>query len=311
MAGRYWTVVVVSEDDAGVRQVRLSRSALQVSIGVALLAISVLLSLAAGFFVKEGHHLRADRLARENRLLENQMREMHGQVSLLRSNLDSLSRKDRHYRLLAGLEPLDAQVMQVGIGGPGSATRGDGELWSLNPRLGELSFTTASDLNTLVRRARLLSASWGEATDALEATHDRLRATPSILPTDGYISSAFTRSRLHPILDRARPHEGVDVSANYGTPIVATAAGRVTFAGERFGYGRMVEIDHGYGHVTRYAHARRVTARVGQRVQRGDKIAEVGSTGLSTAPHLHYEVLVDGRAVDPRRYIMDVGPLPF
>lgn len=311
MARKYWTLVIVPEDELGTRQLRLSRPVLQGTIGAMLLVLSVLGSLAAGYFLKEGQRIHAEALAQENRLLENEVREMKGQVATLRGALENLSDRDRHYRLLAGLEPLDSQVLQAGIGGPGSRTAESGELWSLNPRLGELTFTTSAELSTLVRRARVLSSSWAEATQAVEASNERLRATPSILPTDGYLSSLFSRSRMHPILDRARPHEGVDISAPYGTPIVSAAKGRVVYTGTRSGYGKMVEVDHGYGVKTRYAHASRITARVGQSVERGDKIAEVGSTGLSTSPHLHYEVLVEGRAIDPRRYILDMDVLPY
>lgn len=311
MTRKYLTLVIVPEDGLGTRQVRLSRSVLQGAIGASLLLLSVLASLAAGFFVKEGQREQVEQLAQENRLLENEVREIRGQVSTLRTALDDLGERDRHYRLLAGLEPLDGQVLQAGVGGPGSRTAGSGDLWQADPRLGELAFTTSEDLSSLVRRARLLSSSWSEATSSVAASNERMRATPSILPTDGYISSLFSRSRLHPILNRARPHEGVDISAPYGTAIVSAADGRVVFAGTRSGYGKVIEVDHGYGVVTRYAHASRLTARAGQKVTRGDKIAEVGSTGLSTAPHLHYEVLVNGRAIDPRNHILNMDVLTY
>lgn len=311
MARKYWTLVIVPDDELGTRQVRVSRPVLQAGIGTMLLVLSVLASLATGFFVKEGQRIHAEQLAQENRLLENEVREIRGQVATLEGAIEGLSDQDRHYRLLAGLEPLDAQVLQAGIGGPGSRVAEGGELWTLNPRLGELTFTTTAELGTLVRRARLLSQSWSEASQSLEASNDRLRATPSILPADGYLSSMFSRSRMHPILDRARPHEGVDISAPFGTPIVSAARGTVVYTGTRSGYGKMVEVDHGYGVKTRYAHASRITARVGQKIERGEKIAEVGSTGLATAPHVHYEVLVDGRAIDPRRYILVTDALPF
>lgn len=311
MTRKYLTLVIVPEDGLGTRQVRLSRSVLQGTIGASLLLLSVLASLAAGFFVKEGQREQVEQLAQENRLLENEVREIRGQVSTLRTALDDLGERDRHYRLLAGLEPLDGQVLQAGVGGPGSRTAGSGDLWQADPRLGELAFTTSEDLSSLVRRARLLSSSWSEATSSVAASNERMRATPSILPTDGYISSLFSRSRLHPILNRARPHEGVDISAPYGTAIVSAADGRVVFAGTRSGYGKVIEVDHGYGVVTRYAHASRLTARAGQKVTRGDKIAEVGSTGLSTAPHLHYEVLVNGRAIDPRNHILNMDVLTY
>ena len=122
------------------------------------------------------------------------------------------------------------------------------------------------------------------------------------LPVIGRIASRFSRARRHPLLKVVRPHLGVDVAANRGTQITAPAAGRVSFVGRRFGFGLVVEIDHGKGVVTRYAHCASALVTEGAQVQRGVAIATVGTTGLSSGPHLHYEVIVRGRQVDPLRY---------
>jgi murein DD-endopeptidase MepM/ murein hydrolase activator NlpD len=160
------------------------------------------------------------------------------------------------------------------------------------------------DVGTLIRRANLLAWSFQEAAESLSSHRDRLEATPSIMPTQGWLSSAFSSMRTHPVLHVARPHEGIDVTAPAGTPIEAPAAGVVVKAGWTTGYGNMVEIDHGYGVVTRYAHASRLVARRGQRVQRGQVIAFVGRTGLAVGPHLHYEVHINGHPVNPLRFIL-------
>jgi murein DD-endopeptidase MepM/ murein hydrolase activator NlpD len=122
------------------------------------------------------------------------------------------------------------------------------------------------------------------------------------LPVIGRIASRFSRARRHPLLKVVRPHLGVDVAASRGTQITAPAAGRVSFVGRRFGFGLVVEIDHGNGVATRYAHCGSALVSEGARVQRGVPIATVGTSGLSSGPHLHYEVLVRGRQVDPLRY---------
>jgi murein DD-endopeptidase MepM/ murein hydrolase activator NlpD len=164
-------------------------------------------------------------------------------------------------------------------------------------------------VDALERRIRLLDQSMDQAGDSLQAHHDLLQSTPSILPTAGLLSSRFSRSRVHPIHHRAVPHEGIDVSAPEGTPILASARGRVVRAGWVSGYGRMVEIDHGYGYTTRYGHASTLLVRVGETVERGDVIARVGNTGLSTASHLHYEVRVNGQPQNPMNYVLpDVVP---
>src|SRR5690606_25799985 len=121
-----------------------------------------------------------------------------------------------------------------------------------------LAFATGEGLESLVRRAELLGASWDEAADAMAGEIERWERTPLILPADGYKSSSFSNSRMHPILKVRRPHRGLDVVARRGTPVVAAARGTVTYAGNTGGdYGYMVEIDHGDGLRTRYAHLAR------------------------------------------------------
>ena len=119
------------------------------------------------------------------------------------------------------------------------------------------------------------------------------------LPVVGEITSRFARARRHPLLGVVRRHNGIDIAAPAGTHILAPAAGRVRFSGKKFGYGYTVEIDHGDGVVTRYAHCRSLMVRGGDDVAAGAIIATVGRSGLATAPHLHYEVLVHGRNVNP------------
>ncbi|MEP6618165.1 MAG: M23 family metallopeptidase [bacterium] len=124
------------------------------------------------------------------------------------------------------------------------------------------------------------------------------------LPVIGAIVSGFSGARKHPLLHIVRPHLGVDVSAPSGTPITAPAPGRVGFVGRRFAFGLMVEIEHPNGVVTRYAHLREAHVTEGAVVTRGELIGNVGSSGLTTGPHLHYEMIVNGRQVDPLRFRM-------
>jgi biotin carboxyl carrier protein len=132
----------------------------------------------------------------------------------------------------------------------------------------------------------------------------------AVLPVMGRLSSRFSYSRPHPILRIRRPHLGVDVSAPKGTPITAPATGVVITAERSFTYGYVVELDHGDGVITRYAHCNSIEVKEGQQVIAGTTIATVGNTGLSTAPHLHYEVHVRGRAVDPLTFVVQRPPRP-
>lgn len=300
MSKRRWTIVVVPQGSSASKILEVSQTALKLvgSLVVAATALALLLGYAT---VRKSLNLaRADRLEQENAKLANDLNVLHGKVSQLADSMASLETRDARLRLLANLDPIDPQVYDVGIGGPAPA--GAPEV----PDAGLLgrSARVEVDLDAMIRRANLLANSFREVGDSLSAHADRLAATPSIMPTAGWLSSAFSRMRSHPILHVARAHEGLDVSAPMGTPIEAPANGVVTQAGWEAGYGNTVTIDHGYGIVTRFAHASRIIVKVGERVERGERIALVGNTGLSTGPHLHYEVHVNGRPVDPRRYIL-------
>jgi murein DD-endopeptidase MepM/ murein hydrolase activator NlpD len=135
------------------------------------------------------------------------------------------------------------------------------------------------------------------------------RGTPAImtlgaegLPVIGAIVSEFTTARRHPILHIIRPHLGIDISAVRGTRVAAPADGRVTRVGRQFAFGLVVEIEHADGVTTRYAHLRSALVKQGQRVVRGAVIATVGSSGLTTGPHLHYEIAINGKQVDPLKF---------
>lgn len=121
----------------------------------------------------------------------------------------------------------------------------------------------------------------------------------------GYMSSPFG-VRTDPFTGEPAIHQGVDFAGEEGSAVVATAGGIVTWAGERFGYGRMVEIEHAGGYRTRYAHAKSVSVQIGQLVDKGQQVATIGNTGRSTGPHVHYEVLKNGKQVNPQAFI---GPL--
>ena len=205
---------------------------------------------------------------------------------------------------LAGLPPVESEVREAGIGGPGSPLLENDPLYQQNRALGRKAFGARVDLDALLRRANVLLASFDEISDTLSRHADRLASTPSIMPTAGWLSSNFSRSRRHPILHISRPHEGIDVTAPMGAPIVAPASGTVVDVGRETGYGLIVEIDHGNGIVTKYAHCSRVLVKKGQKVTRGEVIAAVGNSGLSTGPHLHYEIHINGRVVDPLTYVL-------
>lgn len=304
----HWTVQIMPEGGGRIRHLTFTRR-----VAVWALAVgSFALLLVTGFAVSVGFDaVRETELARlrvENRNLSADLDRMESQVSILDQFIDGLSVRDQQIRLLAGLPYIDPDVQAVGVGGPLVGDPSHEEFLRLSGNLATRSLAASYDVDKLMRRVELLDASLDEALDSVAVHEEVFRARPSIRPVqapDSWISSSFSRSRFHPVLLVNRPHPGIDISARVGTPFLATAAGQVTFAGTRVGYGKTIEIDHGYGYVTRYAHAASINVKRGQRVRRGEVIGEIGKTGLATAPHLHYEVLVGDRPTNPRDYLLD------
>jgi murein DD-endopeptidase MepM/ murein hydrolase activator NlpD len=304
MAIRGWTVMLVPHSDGSTRSVSVSVTAARLLIGALAILAATALAAALGVTSRALDIQRAERLERENRVLQNALQRLDGRVANLSDTLAAISLRDQQVRLVAGLEPLDPDVRRAGIGGPEGS-------WPVRDRLAEEGGATSrealrvtSSLDALIRRANLVAASYRQAAETLARHVERLSATPSIMPTNGFLTSRFSYIRYHPILHESRPHEGIDVTAPYGAPIIAPARGRVVKVGWETGYGLMVVLDHGYGLETRYAHMSRTGVQVGQTVRRGDRLGFVGNSGLSTGPHLHYEVLVGGRATDPMRFVM-------
>lgn len=300
MSERRWRILFVPHGSAASRVLEVSQTALRIAASLVITGVAVVFLIGYAALSKGVDVVRHDLLETENQRLAAELGRMESRVGALTDTLGTIEAQETRIRLLANLSPLDSDLHDAGIGGPAGTTPAGNR----NSPLVSRARTSRVDLNTLIRRANLLAWSFREAAESLSSHTDRLEATPSIMPTSGWLSSAFSSMRTHPVLHVARPHEGIDVTAPAGTPIEAPAAGTVVKAGWENGYGNMLEVDHGYGLVTLYAHASRLVVTRGQRVQRGQVIGFVGRTGLAVGPHLHYEVHVNGRPVNPLRYIL-------
>ena len=300
MARDKWTLLVMRGLDQPAKQYSLSPllRKLIVAAGVASAIVVFLSASVVGVGLLNQSQL-ADTEAR-NSTLEAGLAQLQEQIANLEATLDRVAEDDAHFRNLAGLETISPEVMEVGVGGPGMGISESLPFSETAMRI----HSAVHDLSELERRAKLLSESLTEATDSVRNYRELLESTPSILPTEGWISSGFSKSRVHPLHHLPMPHLGIDISAPAGTPIVAAAKGRVTRSSWVVGYGLTIEIDHGFGFATLYSHASELVVQVGENVTRGQVIAKVGSTGTATAPNLHYEVKVDGIAQDPYRFIL-------
>src|SRR6478672_10261915 len=293
---RRWTFLVVPHGSASPRSFSLSEAVVR---RLAIVTGAIGLVAAMGVGVALSHVALSFRHADDSGTLAT--------VSMMQARLDSLDdtlraigRRDQQIRLLAGLSADSAAQHSDSSHGP-TLTIG---------RVSEMTVASNSDIDGMIKRANSLAASFAEVSGTLAHNTERMARIPSIMPTAGWLSSNFSLSRFHPILHYARPHEGIDVSAPMGAPIVAPAGGVVRLVTVETGYGNVLEIDHGDGIITKYAHCSRIVVKPGQKVKRGQIIANVGSTGLSTGPHVHYEIHVNGKVVDPLTYVLPDGVIP-
>ena len=297
---RYKIQFIDSEEDV-TRTVRLSLRSLRVlAIGagaaVALLTVGAVLSIYT-LMNGEMHASETAQLREANRIQQEQILQVSKKASALQQDLDSLRRAEDGLRAIVGAPPAAAdETVQEG---------------TVSPTGGEQHTPTTADLSEALEMIEERLSTRRSSIDLLAETMRREfpgaasyasdsapHTTPSIWPAAGYVSSPYGLR-----FDGTEFHQGIDIAADMGAPIVATADGVVTAAGWNGGYGNMVDVDHGGGIVTRYGHASAVAVTVGQQVRRGEVIAYVGSTGRSTGPHVHYEVRVNGAPVNPAGYL--------
>ncbi len=239
-------------------------------------------------------------LLSENQVLHSQLRSLSGKLDALDKRLTSLNQRGNELRAVVDLPKIDPDVLKVGVGGVDERID-----YAASPDINNLLNRLRSTTNKAERELQLQSENYEEVQKQYAARKVQFAHLPSILPIDGIFTSSYGL-RLHPILDVLRLHEGQDISTDPGTVVHATAEGIVDYSGASHdGLGIKVEVNHGYGYKTIYGHLSKVLVKEGKHVKRGDVIALSGNTGLSTAPHLHYEVRVNGVPKDPRNFFLE------
>ncbi len=249
-------------------------------------------------------------LKNEVKELEFYYEKLSKDVTHLSSILDNIEHRDDNiYRVVLGAEPIEKSVRHAGVGGSERYV----DIKEKDIAHDDLVLAIHEKVDLLRRKLYIESKSQDEVVSLAEKKEKLYAAIPAIQPVSNKqllaLSSGFGW-RTHPIYKVKKMHPGIDFAASIGTPIYATADGTVEQVSVKFsGYGKMVEIDHGFGYRTRYAHMHGFAVRSGQSVKRGDLIGYVGNTGMSTAPHLHYEVLINGGQVNPVHYFYnDLSP---
>ena len=250
-------------------------------------------------------------------LLTNELKEMEFYYKNLSEKVEQMDqivqemtyRDDNIYRSVLGSEPLDKAVRQGGVGGSDRYA----DIRNKKFVNKEVVLNLTKTVDQVRRKLYIESKSQDEVVELARNKEKLVGAIPAIRPLRdneiGHLASGYGM-RIHPVYKVRRMHPGIDFSSPVGTPIYATADGVVEKVEFSFsGYGKMVDIDHGFGYKTRYAHMHGFNVYRGQKIKRGELIGYVGNTGLSTGPHLHYEVLINGKQVNPVYYFFnDLNP---
>lgn len=276
-------------------------------MATALVTSAIISYLAFRFIGSPGEKL----LQAENERLNNSLQDLRRQLAGLQQQMTELERRDNNvYRSIFEAEPIPDSARARALEQQQAAAK----VASLANE--ELVQSIRTDLHTLGRRIQVQKKSYAELTSLINNKEKLIAATPAIQPVSNKdldrIASGYGY-RIDPIYKTVKMHAGLDFTAPQGTPIYATADGTVKIAGfSDGGYGNHVVINHGYGYETLYGHMVRIKATRGQRVNRGEVIGYVGSTGKSTGPHCHYEVHKNGNKLDPVYFFYnDLGPEQF
>ncbi len=250
------------------------------------------------------------RLKRENQQLLSQFNLMNKDIEKISKAMEDIQmRDDNIYRVIFEANPIPSSVRMAGFGGANRYTT----LESMDNA--ELIVSVAKKLDILSKQVYVQSKSYDDVVRMALGKEKMLASIPSIMPVsnkDLKRTASGWGMRMHPIYRIPRFHYGMDFTAPTGTDVFSTGNGIVKEVGRNSGYGNTVVIDHGYGYETLYGHLSRTKVTVGQSINRGDVIGLIGSSGASTAPHLHYEVMKNGQKVNPQNYyFQDLNPAEY
>ena len=270
---------------------------------VALMVLSSLLTMFSGYLgldVFGLRSMRAESIARENSILKAQLASLNRRMDSFQLVMKNLAKSDDQLRTSVNLPTIPPDVRMVSVGGV--AENAD---YGVSGDANRLISKAAKSLEVLSREATLQQDSYTDILRKYNQNQQLFAHIPAIDPIRGGIITDGFGMRFHPILHMRLMHDGIDLVADVGTNVHATGDGVVTYVGPRGGYGNVVEIDHGFGYSTLYGHLEKALVREGQKVKRGQVIALSGDTGLSTGPHLHYEVIKNGIHVNPAAYFFN------
>jgi len=297
-----YTVMIIPTPTSKAYRFSFSKQALKVILGASTVLTILLAVFVIQYFYMVGDMWELKSLRKETKTQKIQIQTFASNVTDLKKQMARLKDLDAKLRVITDIGPPPQSDQLMGMGGP--EERGTDAVNQNGTAREEDIKKMDEDINRLKSDASAQELSFEELTEAMKDRRSLWASTPSVWPVRGWLTSGFG-NRISPFTGSVTMHNGIDLASRRDTPVQATAGGVVSYEGFDSGLGKVVKLNHGYGMQTIYGHLAKVNVRIGQKIKRGDVIGFVGNTGLSTGPHLHYEVFVNNVPVNPLRYILN------
>jgi len=298
-----YTIMVLPNPTAKAYRFGISKRAIKILLGLSAVSLILLATFLIQYFQILGERWELASLRKEAKVQRLQIQEFTVEVNDLKKEMGRLKELDAKLRVITDIGPPTEKNQLLGMGGPEEPSLDNPiSLESRQPQ--EVLHKMEQDVTRLKTDAAAQELSFQELSEAMKDRRSLWAATPSIWPVKGWMTSGFG-NRISPFTGELAMHNGIDIAAHRETPVVASAAGVVSYENFDSGLGKVIKLNHGYGLQSMYGHLSKTAVKIGQRVRRGDVIGYVGNTGLSTGPHLHYEVFVNDVPVNPMRYILN------
>ena len=293
---RYHNYIIVSEKETGANHFHVSHKKLLLFSGLAILTISVTLFVSADVITGIFYKAKINKLKSNYEYLTETLVDLQTQLEDVSSQVGDIEEKDNAIRTYTGLPQIDKEIRELGVGGAESNKISfSGISNDFTNRISKIEL----NVDALSRKVKLELSSYNSLADKVVKYSENLKIIPSIRPVkEGYLGSGYGY-RDDPFTDKVRFHYGQDFAVNTGTKVYSPADGKVKYANNQGGYGKVIKIDHGNGFRTIYAHLLKIKVKHGSSVKRGDLIAFSGNSGRSAGPHLHYEVHQYGSPQNP------------
>ncbi len=292
-------VLITSGSSAGVKEFQLSKAVTRILLTVVVLFVLASGAMAYLYFSREFNRQKLNNLELANKQLHENMKILISHIDTLQSDLEELEETDKAVRKLENLKAIDEDVRKMGIGGKQFL---DSTFYNYNREVFSTHNSLLKKIDLFERRLKFEASSYNKVKKYIEVKNTIYDHTPSIRPTGGFITTGFGY-RLNPFTQKREFHHGIDLATKENSAVYTAASGTVREIGWDKHYGNYVFIKHGYGYSTFYAHLRNVNVSLGDSVTKFQILGTVGSTGISTGSHLHYEVRFYGRTKNPILYL--------